>query len=246
MAYALLTTAPVAAEVVDRRCTAVLPVQRDHLADPRLDAGDLNRRAFARRQDDEAVTAAHAGDRLHTERGERGREDAGVETIASVRGGDGLVVLSPGKGSTIQVTGVEPGISKVISLDWQDGTTSTIDNLGATGAVVSKAYAKDHNLTVGSPITVISPTGDVLALTSKGIFAPPTGGSPFGTVTISSAAFDQHWQQPLNLFTFVKMEGGVTEANTAASTSRSSRSRTPRRRRARSSPTTRSAASSRC
>ena len=35
-------------------------------------------------------------------------------------------------------------------------------------------------------------------------------------MTISSSAFDQHWQQPLNIFTFVKMQGGVTEANTAA------------------------------
>ena len=33
---------------------------------------------------------------------------------------------------------------------------------------------------------VISPTGDVLRSEAKGIFAPPTGGSPFGTVTISS------------------------------------------------------------
>ena len=81
---------------------------------------------------------------------------------------------------------------------------------------MSKAYAKDHNLIVGDPITLISPSGGVLNLTLKGIFAPPTGGSPFGTVTISSSTFDEHWQQPLNIFTFVKMEGGVTDANTQA------------------------------
>ena len=56
----------------------------------------------------------------------------------------------------------------------------------------------------------------MLPLVLKGIFAPPTGGSPFGNVTISSATFDRNWQQPLNLFTFVKMRGGVTDANTAA------------------------------
>src|SRR5262249_6011359 len=116
----------------------------------------------------------------------------------------------------VQVTGVEPETSKVISLKWQDGTPTTIDHLGADGAVVSKAYAKDHHLTVGSQIPLITPTGKLLYLDLKGIFAPPTGGSPFGNITISSATFDANWQQPLNLFTFIKMKGGDTDANTEA------------------------------
>src|SRR5581483_8175818 len=49
-----------------------------------------------------------------------------------------------------------------------------------------------------------------------GIFDPPSGGSPFGSVTISAATFDRSYDEPLNLFTFVKMRGGVTDANTAA------------------------------
>ena len=69
---------------------------------------------------------------------------------------------------------------------------------------------------MGSQIPLLTPTGQLLLLELKGIFAPPTGGSPFGNVTVSSAAFDAHWQQPLNLFTFIKMRGGVTAANTAA------------------------------
>ena len=50
----------------------------------------------------------------------------------------------------------------------------------------------------------------------KGIFKPPAGGSPFGPVTISSATFDDNYTQPKNLFTFVTMKGGVTDANTKA------------------------------
>jgi putative ABC transport system permease protein len=140
----------------------------------------------------------------------------GVETVASVRGGDGYVFPGTKHASVIQVTGVEPGASKVITLNWQNGSQATMDQLGANGAIVSKAYAKDHGLSVGSPITLLTPTGDVLQLVLKGIFSPPTGGSPFGSVTISSSAFDGHWQQPLNLFSFVKMQGGVTDANTKA------------------------------
>jgi len=63
---------------------------------------------------------------------------------------------------------------------------------------------------------LITPTGRLLYLDLKGIFAPPTGGSPFGNITISSATFDANWQQPLNLFTFIKMRDGVTDANTTA------------------------------
>ena len=118
--------------------------------------------------------------------------------------------------SVIQVSGVEPQTSKVIALKWQAGSPTIVDHLGANGAVVSKAYAQDHGLTLGSPIVVLTPTGQALPLVVKGIFAPPTGGSPFGTVTISSTNFDAHWQQPLNLFTFVTMRGGVTDQNTKA------------------------------
>jgi putative ABC transport system permease protein len=141
---------------------------------------------------------------------------SGVEAIASVRAGDGAVPGAAGHVKVVNVTGVEPQTSKVITLKWQDGTPSTIDNLGENGAVVSKAYAKDHHLTVGSQIPLITPTGRLLYLDLKGIFAPPTGGSPFGNITISSATFDANWQQPLNLFTFIKMRNGVTDENTRA------------------------------
>ena len=75
----------------------------------------------------------------------------GVTAIGSIRGGDGAI-FDNGKTTLITVTGAEPQTSKVIDLNWQDGSPTTIDDLGANGAVVSKGYAKDHNLTVGSPI----------------------------------------------------------------------------------------------
>jgi putative ABC transport system permease protein len=53
-------------------------------------------------------------------------------------------------------------------------------------------------------------------LTVNGIFTPPAGGSPFGPVTISSKTFDAEYSQPKNIFTFVTMKGGVTDANTKA------------------------------
>ena len=166
---------------------------------------------------DYAITAQNNFDPIPPSAAKAAAEVPGVTAIASIRGGDGAI-LDNGKTTLITVTGAEPQTSKVIDLNWQDGSPTTIDDLGANGAVVSKAYAKDHNLTVGSPIVVVTPTAQVLDLEVKGIFDPPTGGSPFGNVTVSSAAFDSHWQQPLNLFTFIKIRGGVTDANTAALT----------------------------
>ena len=39
----------------------------------------------------------------------------------------------------------------------------------------------------------------------RGIFNPPTGGSPFGTVTISQTAWDKLNANPQNLYSFVRM-----------------------------------------
>ena len=166
---------------------------------------------------DYAITAQNDFDPIPPSAATAAAKVPGVVAIASVRAGDGAV-LDNGHTTVITVTGAEPQTSKVITLDWQDGSPSTIDHLGVNGAVVSKAYAKDHDLTVGSPIVVLTPTGQVLPLVIKGVFAPPRGGSPFGNVTVSSTTFDSHWQQPLNLFTFITMRDGVTDANTTALT----------------------------
>src|SRR5207245_7661719 len=45
---------------------------------------------------------------------------------------------------------------------------------------------------------------------------PPTGGSPFGPVTISDATWDSIYDTPQNIFSFVRMRGGETDANEAA------------------------------
>jgi ABC-type antimicrobial peptide transport system permease subunit len=52
----------------------------------------------------------------------------------------------------------------------------------------------------------------------RGIFDPPTGGSPFGSVTFSTETFDRLYESPRNLYSFIQMEGDANEANTAALT----------------------------
>jgi putative ABC transport system permease protein len=136
---------------------------------------------------------------------------SGVATlVAGVRAGDGRVF-----GKSLQVAGVDPGISQVLKLSWEDGTNADLDTLGMHGAIVTKGYAKNHHLSVGSPIRLETPGAKYLDLKVNAIVAPPRGGSPLGTVTVSSQAFDSVYPNPQNVFTFVNTKGGVTPENTA-------------------------------
>jgi ABC-type antimicrobial peptide transport system permease subunit len=134
----------------------------------------------------------------------------GVSVVAGVRVGDGKAF-----GSHINVSGVTGDVSKVIAVRWAKGSPAVPGTLGSDGAFVSKDYAKAKHLDLGSPIDVTVPSGRVLHLKLDGIFAPPKGGSPYGDVTIGTKLFDSVYEDPQDLFAFVKIAGGITKANTA-------------------------------
>jgi putative ABC transport system permease protein len=118
-------------------------------------------------------------------------------------------------GKRVQVTGVDPGASRVLRLDWKDGSESTLDNLGASDAVIEADYAKKHHLAVGSPLNVLTPYRRTIHLRVAGIYKTPQGGGPFGTITPSSATFDRFYPEPQNVYVLIKIRGGATPANTA-------------------------------
>jgi putative ABC transport system permease protein len=122
-------------------------------------------------------------------------------------------------GSHVNVTGVEPNVGRVIKITWKSGGPGVPAALGENGAFVSSTYAKDHHLVMGSPVPLELPTGETVPLKVRGIFKAPSGGSPFGNVTISTSLFDRIYQEPQNVFAFINMAGGVTTQNTAALTS---------------------------
>jgi putative ABC transport system permease protein len=133
----------------------------------------------------------------------------GVEVVSGVRAGDGRAFHSK-----IRVTGVGPEVSQVISVRWHAGGPNTPAELRQDGAFVSKDYADEHHLLVGSPLTLETPTGATLRLVVRGIIAPPKGNSPYGDVSISSMRFDQVYTNPQNVYTFINIRDGVTPANT--------------------------------
>ena len=160
---------------------------------------------------DYAITAQNNFSPIPTSAAEAAAKAPGVEAIASVRAGDGRVF-----GKTVQATAVDPAIGRVLTLEWKSGSQAVLSRLGRDGAFVDDGFAADHDLHLGSPVTLETPTGEKLRLRVKGIFDPPTGGSPFGPVTFSSATFDRAYESPKNVFSFVEMRGGVTAANTRA------------------------------
>ena len=121
----------------------------------------------------------------------------GVTVVSGIRAGSARVF-----GSVENLTGADPQLTKVIHLDWKEGSNAVPAELGKTGVFVDDKYAKKHHLNVGSPIPLETPTGKVLHLKVDGVFKLPKGGSPFGTVT--------------NEMAFVNVKGGVTDANTKA------------------------------
>jgi putative ABC transport system permease protein len=158
---------------------------------------------------DYAVTATNNFSPIGTSSAAAVARVPGVSVVSSVRAGDGKAF-----GSHINVTGVQPNVSRVIAIKWKDGSPATPAQLGTNGAFVADAYAKAQHLQVGSPLMVETPTGTRLHLVLKGITSPPKGGNPYGDVTISTALFDRVYSNPQNLFSFLDVVGGATPAKT--------------------------------
>ena len=160
---------------------------------------------------DYAITAQNNFAPIPIAAAEAAADAPGVETVASVRTAEARIF-----DSNEFITAVDEGAVSAISLDWIEGSQETFAELGANGAFVDEDYAEEHDLAVGSPVPILTPSGEELELEVRGIFDPPTGGSPFGSVTFSTDTFDRLYESPRNLYSFVGMEGGVTDANTAA------------------------------
>jgi putative ABC transport system permease protein len=159
-----------------------------------------------------AITAENNFDPIPIAAGNAAARTPGVQAIANVRGGDALIFKK-----VHQATAVNPGASQIFRVKWlHGGNNSIFTRLGADGAFVDDGFAKSHHLTIGSPLQLTSPTGQTVSLHVIGIFDPPTGGSPFGPVTISDKTWDSIYDTPQNLFSFVRMKTGETDANQAA------------------------------
>ncbi len=158
-----------------------------------------------------AITSTNNFTPISVASSEAVRNVPGVVAVSGVRAGTGKAF-----GSRINISGVAPDLAQVMSLSWKVGSRQTPAELGATGAIVSDAYASAQHLNGGSPLSMETPSGRTLHLRVAGIYKPPKGAAPLGDITISTALFDANYENPQNVFTLINTQGGVTPANTAA------------------------------
>jgi putative ABC transport system permease protein len=96
-----------------------------------------------------------------------GREAArvdGVQTVSSLSFAGGEF-----EGSDIRVSGVDPAtVSDVLTLDWEDGSPSTLSSLPVRGAILDDAWASSKDIDVGDRITIRTPLERNARLTVEG------------------------------------------------------------------------------
>jgi putative ABC transport system permease protein len=111
-------------------------------------------------------------------------------------------------GKTGYVTGIEPEtIAEVYRFDWKEGSDALLFDLGRDGAIIDDDLADQKNLDVGDRFTVLTPSNQSVELTVTGIYEPPPFYPMLGNVSISKDTFDDIFDRPRNLFTFVNVAG---------------------------------------
>jgi putative ABC transport system permease protein len=136
----------------------------------------------------------------------------GVKSASHVRQDTAIV---QGKENTI--TGVDPAtIARFYAFKWTTGSERTLGQLGTDGALVTKGYAEDQHLKVGSPVSLQSPSGAKRTLVVRGIYEPPTANALLADVSMSQQAFDKAFSHPKNKFTFLDADASAATAIEAA------------------------------
>jgi putative ABC transport system permease protein len=160
---------------------------------------------------DYAVTAENNFDLIPAAIGRTLAQTPGVKNVVGVRVGDMRI---NGKRNTLSA--VNPGGSKIFRLDWTSGSPATLDTLGPNDAFTDKDYAKKHDLSLGSKVQILVPSGQRPTFRIAGIYDPPSGGSPFnGPLVISTPTFDKLYTTPQDQFVFFNVNGGASSEASA-------------------------------
>jgi putative ABC transport system permease protein len=96
----------------------------------------------------------------------------GIDTVSPISFSTSRV---QGVSGRTPVSGIPANVSKVFDTKWKVGDDRTFASLGTTGAVVTKGFADDHDLRVGSRLNVLTPLGKRLTLTVRGIADDSSG-----------------------------------------------------------------------
>ena len=132
----------------------------------------------------------------------------GVTDVSAVRHDEAKAF-----GSSISVEGISPSFAASVKQRYSKGSDAVIPRLGRSGAIVTKGFADDHRLGLGSALTVTTSAGRRLGVRVVAITDPR--GDLTGDVLISQAAFDASFPRPSDLYVFVRTADGTNATTTA-------------------------------
>jgi putative ABC transport system permease protein len=133
----------------------------------------------------------------------------GVRAATHIRSDQALV-----QGDERQVSGVDPAtVARFYRFDWAHGSSDrALAALGTDGALVSKGYADDAHLKVGSRVSVTTPSGAKRTVTVRGVYDLPASKPLLGDVAITQKAFDASFTQPKNSLTLLDAGASAADA----------------------------------
>ena len=162
------------------------------------------------RNADYAVTAQNNFSPIPTTAANAVAKSQVVEAVGNVRTGDAARVRQD-----VLRDGRQPGRRARCSASTGARARSRRWRSSATTARSStRATRRATTCSAGSPVVLTFANGERKTFVVKGIFDPPSGGSPFGRVTISQQAWDAHNANPRNLYSFVRVRGGAERRRT--------------------------------
>jgi putative ABC transport system permease protein len=93
-----------------------------------------------------------------------------------------------GSTSNTTLTAVEPStFGSVYRVEWQKGSSATLEGLGQDGTIVKKSFAKTHHLKIGQTIEMLTPSNKHVSLRVLGIVKEEFGLLQDMTIAVSLA-----------------------------------------------------------
>jgi putative ABC transport system permease protein len=127
----------------------------------------------------------------------------GVRTVSSLSFAGGVY-----DGKDIRASAVDPRtVSDVLSLDWEQGSPSTLENLTDSGTVVDDAWAKSNDLDVGDQIKVRTPLEREVTLTIEGTVKD--NADLLGNLVVTEQELRSEFGARQPSLTFVRLDPGA-------------------------------------
>jgi putative ABC transport system permease protein len=135
------------------------------------------------------LTSQSGWDIVPPELGEAIARAKGVEVSSSIREDR----ARKADGGEVEVNGVDPAtIARVYDFEWIEGTPAALGALRTGGAVVREGQGH-----VGEKLTLLTPAGDRLETTIRGVYAQRSNlDTLLGHVVVSHATFDSSFPRP--------------------------------------------------